>query len=137
MFIEPKITRVTLRLPWYIMASYKKCVFFFKVLFCPQVLLGYSLYLAIWFYGGLCFACALASFLLPIETKGRAMPVSQTFNDRRQYINPNYIGAILSSLGRNIIITRLSSSYFASQFFPHPTFECTFEGFFLVFSRSW
>ena len=87
------------------MATYKKQFIFFKVLFYPQVLLGYSLYLAIWFYGGLCFACALASFMLPIETKGRAMPVSQTFNDRRQYINSNYIRAVLSSLGRNIIIT--------------------------------
>lgn len=45
-------------------------------MFCPQVALRESVYLAINVYGGMCVLGAIASFLLPIETKGRELKVS-------------------------------------------------------------
>ncbi|ESO01017.1 hypothetical protein HELRODRAFT_82229 [Helobdella robusta] len=44
--------------------------------FIAQVLMGFSLQLAIWLYGLLCILCAIVTYCLPIETRGREMPVS-------------------------------------------------------------
>ncbi|XP_013392843.1 synaptic vesicle 2-related protein isoform X2 [Lingula anatina] len=44
--------------------------------FVAQVLLRTSVYLTASIYGGVCIAAAIASFLLPIETKGREMKES-------------------------------------------------------------
>ncbi|ELU05355.1 hypothetical protein CAPTEDRAFT_170750 [Capitella teleta] len=41
--------------------------------FVAQVLMEWSMTTALWMYGGLCIACALTSFMLPIETKGREL----------------------------------------------------------------
>ena len=40
-----------------------------------QVLLDASLTAAVWVYGVICFVCAICAALLPIETKGRVLPV--------------------------------------------------------------
>ncbi|GFO32724.1 synaptic vesicle 2-related protein [Plakobranchus ocellatus] len=47
--------------------------------FVAQVLLSHSVATATWVYGILCFLCCICCFLLPIETKGRAMPQSLSF----------------------------------------------------------
>ncbi|XP_059174127.1 putative transporter SVOPL isoform X2 [Physella acuta] len=44
--------------------------------FIAQVLLSTSIASAIWVYGVLCFLCSICCLLLPIETKGRALPQS-------------------------------------------------------------
>lgn len=44
--------------------------------FVAQVLISHSIAMATWTYGILCLACCLCCFLLPIETKGRALPQS-------------------------------------------------------------
>ncbi|RUS79771.1 hypothetical protein EGW08_012487, partial [Elysia chlorotica] len=44
--------------------------------FVAQVLISHSIPMATWTYGILCLACTVCCFLLPIETKGRAMPQS-------------------------------------------------------------
>ena len=47
--------------------------------FVAQVLLKHSAYMAISLYGGMCLVAAVASLLLPYETRGRAMQVSVPF----------------------------------------------------------
>ena len=42
---------------------------------CGQVLLSRSVAMALWAYTVVCLVCSLAAFCLPIETRGRAMPV--------------------------------------------------------------
>ena len=44
--------------------------------FLCQVLLDKSVVAAVWVYGSLGFSAALCAILLPIETKGRILPVS-------------------------------------------------------------
>ncbi|CAL1534353.1 unnamed protein product [Lymnaea stagnalis] len=44
--------------------------------FVAQVLLSHSIATATWVYGGLCIICSICCLLLPIETKGRALPQS-------------------------------------------------------------
>ena len=42
-----------------------------------QVLLDQSLAAAVWVYGGVCICAAVCASLLPIETMGKELPVSQ------------------------------------------------------------
>ena len=45
--------------------------------FVAQVLLDQSLAAAVWVYGGVCICAAVCASLLPIETMGKELPVSQ------------------------------------------------------------
>lgn len=48
-----------------------------KVLFCDlQVLMSASLLGALCLFSSVCVVCAISAFTLPIETKGRALQVS-------------------------------------------------------------
>ena len=49
------------------------------MLYCDpfQVLLDSSLTAAVWVYGCIGFVCAICAVFLPIETKGRELPVSK------------------------------------------------------------
>ncbi|XP_005108859.2 putative transporter SVOPL [Aplysia californica] len=48
--------------------------------FVAQVLLSNSIQAATWVYGALCMLCGISCFLLPIETKGRALPQMVSYN---------------------------------------------------------